>query len=244
MSLSEEQKLWLNEPLNRKHVQTRKQGGANLAYIPGHHSIREANRIFDFDGWSRETVYCKEVCRVERRVGKNKEDGWKVGYEARLKITIDGMVRDGTGHGSGISVDLFDAIEGAAKEAETDAMKRALMTFGDQFGLALYDKNQTNVVEPGANNKNDDVVQWKGPNSKDALTGALTDLAGELKKLTSKDTLGVLDGLMGDRKDILDQAKVDIPKWYAGIMKTKDEAALRIGSFPGDDDPFGFPPCW
>src|SRR5262249_13193550 len=33
------------------------------------------------------------------------------------------------------------------KEAETDAMKRALMTFGNPFGLALYDKDQTNVAD-------------------------------------------------------------------------------------------------
>jgi recombination DNA repair RAD52 pathway protein len=31
------------------------------------------------------------------------------------------------------------------KEAETDAMKRAAITFGDRFGLALYDKSQSHV---------------------------------------------------------------------------------------------------
>ncbi|MFM7549233.1 MAG: Rad52/Rad22 family DNA repair protein, partial [Cyanobacteriota bacterium] len=35
--------------------------------------------------------------------------------------------------------------ESALKEAETDAMKRALMTFGNPFGLALYDKRQREV---------------------------------------------------------------------------------------------------
>ena len=43
--------------------------------------------------------------------------------------------------------DIRDAHEGAIKEAETDAMKRALMTFGNPFGLALYDKAQVNVVD-------------------------------------------------------------------------------------------------
>jgi hypothetical protein len=48
---------------------------------------------------------------------------------------------------------LGEALESAAKEAETDAMKRALMTFGNPFGLALYDKTQANVGfdEPAAN---------------------------------------------------------------------------------------------
>jgi hypothetical protein len=39
-------------------------------------------------------------------------------------------------------VDLCLAHESAIKEAETDAMKCALMTFGNPFGLALYDKAQ------------------------------------------------------------------------------------------------------
>ena len=40
---------------------------------------------------------------------------------------------------------MVAAHESAVKEAESDAMKRALMTFGNHFGLALYDKEQSNV---------------------------------------------------------------------------------------------------
>jgi hypothetical protein len=46
----------------------------------------------------------------------------------------------------GIDADCGLAHESAIKEAETDAKKRALMTFGNQFGLALYDRAQTNVA--------------------------------------------------------------------------------------------------
>jgi hypothetical protein len=56
------------------------------------------------------------------------------------------LVREGTGAGHGIDVDLGQAHESAIKEAETDAMKRALMTFGNPFGLALYDKQQREVT--------------------------------------------------------------------------------------------------
>jgi hypothetical protein len=52
------------------------------------------------------------------------------------------LIREGTGAGHGIDVDLSQAHESAIKEAETDAMKRALVTFGARFGLSLYDRNQ------------------------------------------------------------------------------------------------------
>jgi hypothetical protein len=42
-------------------------------------------------------------------------------------------------------VTLGEAHENALKEAETDATKRALTTFGNLFGLALYDKAQAGV---------------------------------------------------------------------------------------------------
>jgi len=56
------------------------------------------------------------------------------------------VIREGCGAGHGIDVDLGQAHESALKEAETDAMKRALMTFGNPFGLALYDKQQRQVT--------------------------------------------------------------------------------------------------
>jgi len=39
---------------------------------------------------------------------------------------------------------LSDAHEGAAKEAVTDALKRSLRSFGNQFGNSLYSKDKNN----------------------------------------------------------------------------------------------------
>jgi hypothetical protein len=61
------------------------------------------------------------------------------------------------GHGTGST--LGDAHESALKEAETDATKRALTTFGNLFGLALYDKDQLGV----ARIKTDSATQKSGP---------------------------------------------------------------------------------
>jgi hypothetical protein len=60
------------------------------------------------------------------------------------------LIREGCGAGHGIDTDLGQAHESALKEAETDAMKRALMTFGNAFGLALYDKQQREVTGAAA----------------------------------------------------------------------------------------------
>jgi len=60
------------------------------------------------------------------------------------------LVREGLGAGHGIDVDLGLAHDSALKGAETDATKRALMTFGNPFGLALYDKQQRQVSSSAA----------------------------------------------------------------------------------------------
>ena len=139
----------LQAPLDRAHVAQREQSGRMLSYIEGWHAIAEANRIFGFGAWDRALVSCECVSQKERKIGRQQKDGWGVTYTARVRILVrhDGgeTIREGMGAGHGIDVDLGQAHESAVKEAETDAMKRALMTFGNPFGLALYDKTQANV---------------------------------------------------------------------------------------------------
>lgn len=134
----------LSAPLNKANVATRSQAGRELSYIEGWHAIAEANRIFGFGEWDRETVELRQLGEP-RMVG----DKARVGYACRVRITVRAgdrtIVREGCGFGSGIDKDVDQAHESALKEAETDAMKRALMTFGNPFGLALYDKTQANV---------------------------------------------------------------------------------------------------
>ena len=124
--------------------------------IEGWVTIREANRIFGFDGWQRETIELRCVAESQRPIGRDQKPGWGVTYIAKVRIRLGSqtngapsLVREGSGAGHGIDVDLGLAHESALKEAETDAMKRALMTFGNPFGLALYDKQQWQVTSSG-----------------------------------------------------------------------------------------------
>ena len=150
---SPEQIAALSAPLDRSKVQTRSQAGRSLAYLEGWQAIAEANRIFGFDGWQRETIAVQCVAERERTLGSSNRAGWGVTYTARVRIRVGELIREGSGAGHGIDADLGQAHESALKEAETDAMKRALMTFGNPFGLALYDKQQRQVTSQAAPTK-------------------------------------------------------------------------------------------
>jgi DNA repair and recombination protein RAD52 len=71
-------------------------------------------------------------------------------FFAKARVTVwspDGqrsIVREGCGAARGFAKTAGEAIENALKAAETDALKRALVTFGNAFGLTLYNR------EPGA----------------------------------------------------------------------------------------------
>ena len=151
LGFSPEQLAALAAPLDRANVRQREQGRSRVSYLEGWQVIAEANRIFGFDGWQRQTIAVRCVAQAERTIGRDQKPGWGVTYTARVRITVISggltpLVREGTGAGHGIDVDLGQAHESAIKEAETDAMKRALMTFGNPFGLALYDKQQREVA--------------------------------------------------------------------------------------------------
>jgi DNA repair and recombination protein RAD52 len=156
---SAQQRAALTAPLDAEHVKEREQAGRTFSYLEGWKVIEEANRIFGFDGWTRQTVEMKCVAERERKIGKEKRDGFGVSYIAKVQIVVlagvTQITREGIGAGHGIDSDLGLAHESAIKEAETDAMKRALMTFGNQFGLALYDKEQTNVIRLPKKNARD-----------------------------------------------------------------------------------------
>lgn len=153
MSFTAEQTAFLQAPLSSANVKGRKQGGGTVSYIESWHAESEANRIFGFDGWDSVIKDLRMVSEREVIIGKGsnyEKPGWSVSYVCIVSVpvrTANGVVlREGVGAGHGIDADLGQAHESAVKESASDAEKRALKTFGNQFGLALYDKTQANVV--------------------------------------------------------------------------------------------------
>lgn len=128
----------LGKKLNPANVQPPAQGKYG-DYLFAWHVINEANRIFGYGGWS----YTIDLQKVSEHT--NAKGNHVIGYICKCTLTVDGIVRQDVGYGEGIAKNVGDAHEGATKEAATDALKRALRTFGNQFGLALYDKSQQNV---------------------------------------------------------------------------------------------------
>lgn len=143
--LNDDQKAQLAAPLSMAHVKKNQRG---FDYVESWHAEAEANRIFGYDGWSSVIIEVKMVSEKPRKLSSG--DGWSVTYTAIVRITAGGQTRDGAGAGHGMDKDLGLAHESAIKEAASDAEKRAFKTFGNPFGLALYDKTRENVVAAGA----------------------------------------------------------------------------------------------
>ena len=136
MGFSAKQVQALRRQPDRRHVRTREAHGRELSYLEGWYAISEANRIFGFDGWNRETVESKCVLARENR------GTFLAVYIARVRVTVhaDGatIIREGHGTGEGRGTSPGEVHDIALKIAETDATKRALATFGKPFGLELY----------------------------------------------------------------------------------------------------------
>ena len=149
MAFTDEQRQALKAKLKHRHVKTRANNGTPISYLEGWHAIAEANRIFGYDSWDRQTLSPRCLWRETQR-GET-----ACFYSTKVRITVRAgesvIVREGIGTGFGRSSSAETAHEIALKAAETDATKRALATFGNPFGLALYDKDQKGVTKRAGN---------------------------------------------------------------------------------------------
>lgn len=145
----------LDQKLPKEYVMQRKQGNAMVDYIGGWTVIENANRIFGYQGWQFQLEDLQEV--EHSQITKDGKEGWRIAYIARGTVTLfaeEGAIGSTSkychysdvGFGNAVSYqNVGDAVESAVKEAATDCMKRCMRFMGNQFGLALYDKQQRNV---------------------------------------------------------------------------------------------------
>ena len=129
----------LAQPLDASLVSRRRgRGNRSFSYVEGRTAIDQANRIFGFGGWGHEVVgdvTLRELDQVNTQTGEVKRIR---AYSATVKVTVPGAPpRTDVGF-QPVSDETAEGHETAFKGAVTDALKRALRTFGAQFGNALY----------------------------------------------------------------------------------------------------------
>lgn len=147
----------LSQPLDPSRVKSREGGGGrSLSYIEGHDAIRTANEIFGVGNWSYRV---RELVSLgEEPVERNDRSGFRAGYRAVVEVSVSfdpqklPVVFSDVGYGDSLEYtgSRITVHELASKEAVTDALKRALKNFGDQFGLSLYDKAALKDIEARA----------------------------------------------------------------------------------------------
>jgi hypothetical protein len=159
MAFSEAQLKNLEAKLNSKYVKTRRVHDTTLAYVEGWHVIAEANRIFGYDAWDRHTFSTRCVW------SGSTSSQYGSAYIAKVRIAVRAgaltITREGCGSGHAKAFSPGEAHELALKAAETDATKRALATFGNPFGLALYDRELAGVTNRKALMPKSD--EYRGP---------------------------------------------------------------------------------
>ena len=133
----------LSYELDSSRIKSRSKGNVSLSYLEGFDVIETANKIFGFGNWS---YNISKLEQVSQELNHNQNN--VICYKAVIQITVQDLQhaksvsREDVGFGTGIAKTLADAHEGGAKEAVTDAIKRTLRSFGNQFGNSLYDKSR------------------------------------------------------------------------------------------------------
>lgn len=138
--LNEQQYAQLLKPLNQTRVSQRSQAGRNLSYLEAWDVKAHLIRIFGFGGWS------SEVLDADLAFEQEKDGKWNVGYKVVLALTIHSINDDDgcwatyteAAIGSATLPQRGEAHDMAVKTAESDALKRAAINLGTQFGLSLY----------------------------------------------------------------------------------------------------------
>ena len=159
---SKEQIEILNEELNSNRIKTREKGNISLSYIEGFDVIDTANTIFGFGNWD---YAISKLELVSSEINQNQNN--VICYKAIVQVLVHSddhskdISREDVGFGTGVSKILADAHENAGKEAVTDALKRAMRSFGNQFGNSLYDKSRLIRTNEQANNESKPTTNYR-----------------------------------------------------------------------------------
>ena len=147
---NDKQQQVLSYELDNSRIKSRSKGNISLSYLEGFDIIETANKIFGYGNWDYTISKLEQVSQEQNQNQNN-----VICYKAIINVNVHDLShskrvsREDVGFGTGIAKTLADAHESGAKEAVTDAIKRTLRSFGNQFGNSLYDKSRQHPNSSG-----------------------------------------------------------------------------------------------
>ena len=147
MSLTPAQIDVLLRPIKPGRVATRE----GLSNVEAYDIRAHLTRVFGFANWSLTNVEPAVMLYEQETTTRAGKPAFKVAYRATVCLSISDIdsVHLASYVGSAVGESIMpdfkrgDAHDMALKTAESQAMKRAAINLGDQFGLSLYQKGNT-----------------------------------------------------------------------------------------------------
>jgi hypothetical protein len=219
MKLTPQQYATLLKPLAKYRVSSRQQSGMSLSYLEAWDVKAHLIRVFGFGGWSADVISAELAFE-----DKTDKGHWNVGYKVLMRLRIhanDGDLFGDTTYteaavGSATLPQRGEAHDMAVKTAESDALKRAAINLGTQFGLSLYDGGNRNDVVGHTLNPPEgyavEVEKFAPP--PDAVFTLLSDALSveteaDLKAIYDRlDEMGALDALLYEGKDDTPRSRI------------------------------------
>jgi DNA repair and recombination protein RAD52 len=128
----------LDKQLGPEYISSRPgASGQKVHYLAAEKVIKLANEVFGFNGWSS-AIQNIQIDFVD----ENQNGRISLGLSVIVRVTLkDGTFHEDVGYGHIENCKgKAAAFEKAKKEGTTDALKRALRTFGNILGNCIYDK--------------------------------------------------------------------------------------------------------
>ena len=130
----------LDKQLGPEYISARQgPGGKKVHYLAAEKVISLANEVFGFNGWSS-SIRNVQIDFVEENPNTGRV---RLGLSVIVRVTLkDGTFHEDVGYGQIENAPgKAAAFEKCKKEGTTDALKRALRTFGNVLGNCIYDKD-------------------------------------------------------------------------------------------------------
>jgi recombination DNA repair RAD52 pathway protein len=143
--LSTAQLRALHNNINKDRV-ARRDG---MSYLEAWDVKTSLIRVFGYAGFSAECLEAKIIREEQVPQARNPEKmNWSVSAQATVRLTIHqtGAVYTESAIANNKQPDWGEAADTALKSAESDALKRAAIYLGTQFGLSLYADGATSDV--------------------------------------------------------------------------------------------------